>query len=60
MIFSDIYIDILQGVSTDKRLDRDADIMRQKQQKAAEKKAAEDAAALAGKEKVVKVDPLKI
>jgi len=49
-----------KGVSTEKRLDRDADIMRQKQQKAAEKKAADEAAALVEKQKVVKVDPLKI
>ncbi|KAF1651147.1 UNVERIFIED_CONTAM: Small EDRK-rich factor 2, partial [Eudyptes robustus] len=32
------------GVSTDTRLSRDADIMRQKQQKALEKKQAEEAA----------------
>lgn len=47
------------GISTDKRLDRDADIMRQKQQKALEKKQSDDAAAANGAAKVVKFDPLK-
>jgi len=46
------------SVSTEKRMDRDAEIMRQKQQKAVEKKAADDATAGQG-QKVVKVDPLR-
>uniref|UniRef100_A0AC35GGT6 Small EDRK-rich factor-like N-terminal domain-containing protein n=1 Tax=Panagrolaimus sp. PS1159 TaxID=55785 RepID=A0AC35GGT6_9BILA len=50
------------GVSTDKRLERDAEVMRQKQEKALEKKAAEAAAAAAAAatQKVVKVDPMKL
>ncbi|KAI1709064.1 4F5 protein family domain-containing protein [Ditylenchus destructor] len=48
-----------KGLSTDKRLDRDAEAMRIKQQKALEKKQAEDAAKAANAKKVVKVDPLK-
>jgi hypothetical protein len=47
------------GLSTDKRMDRDAENMRIKQQQALEKKAAEDAAAAKGP-KVVKIDPLKV
>ena len=49
-----------QGLSTDKRLDRDAEVMRKKQEAAAAKKAADDAAAAANQKKVVKIDPLKI
>ncbi|KAH7727709.1 Protein MOAG-4 [Aphelenchoides avenae] len=49
-----------QGLSTDKRLDRDAEVMRKKQEAAAAKKAADDAAAAANAKKVVKIDPLKI
>jgi hypothetical protein len=45
------------GVTTDKRLERDAEIMRQKQEKAAAKKAAEDQGV---QPKVVKIDPLKV
>uniref|UniRef100_A0A7E4UQC4 4F5 domain-containing protein n=1 Tax=Panagrellus redivivus TaxID=6233 RepID=A0A7E4UQC4_PANRE len=49
-----------QGLRTDKRMDRDAEAMRIKQQKALEKKQAEEAAAqAAGQPKVVKFDPLK-
>uniref|UniRef100_A0A1I8C293 4F5 domain-containing protein n=1 Tax=Meloidogyne hapla TaxID=6305 RepID=A0A1I8C293_MELHA len=45
-------------VSTEKRMETDAEKMREKQKKAAEKKAAEDAAAAQQQPKVVKVDPL--
>ncbi|CAI2307513.1 unnamed protein product [Caenorhabditis sp. 36 PRJEB53466] len=48
------------GLSMDNRMNRDADIMRIKQEKAAAKKAADDAAAAAGNKKVAKVDPLKM
>ncbi|CAD5207197.1 unnamed protein product [Bursaphelenchus okinawaensis] len=50
--------DRANGVSTDSRLSRDADIMRQKQQKALEKKQAEEAQKV-GPAKVIKFDPLK-
>jgi len=46
------------GVSADKRLERDADIMRQKQQKALEKKQPQDDQPGATS-KVIKFDPLK-
>uniref|UniRef100_A0A914EEH6 Small EDRK-rich factor-like N-terminal domain-containing protein n=1 Tax=Acrobeloides nanus TaxID=290746 RepID=A0A914EEH6_9BILA len=46
------------GVSTEKRMDRDADIMRQKQEKAAALKAEQEAGDKQTA-KVVKVDPLK-
>jgi len=45
------------GVSQDKRMERDADIMRKKQEKAAAEKAAEEKAGQGSK--VVKIDPLK-
>jgi len=45
------------GVSTEKRMERDADIMRQKQQKALEKQQQDQGSSEA--KKVVKVDPLK-
>lgn len=48
------------GLTTDKRLDRDADIMRKKQEDAARKKAEQEAATAAAAKKVVKVDPLKL
>ena len=50
------------GVSTDKRLERDAEVMRQKQEKALAKKREEEAAAAAAAAaiKVVKVDPMKL
>uniref|UniRef100_A0A915EIR3 Small EDRK-rich factor-like N-terminal domain-containing protein n=1 Tax=Ditylenchus dipsaci TaxID=166011 RepID=A0A915EIR3_9BILA len=46
------------GVSTDKRMERDAAAMREKQEKALEKKKAEQEQANS-KPKVVKIDPLK-
>ncbi|CAK5009736.1 unnamed protein product [Meloidogyne enterolobii] len=45
-------------VSTEKRMETDAEKMREKQRKAAEKKAADEAAAAQQQSKVVKVDPL--
>ncbi|CAP38717.1 Protein CBR-MOAG-4 [Caenorhabditis briggsae] len=48
------------GLSMDNRMNRDADIMRIKQEKAAAKKAEEAAAASANAKKVAKVDPLKM
>ncbi|PIC55026.1 hypothetical protein B9Z55_000478 [Caenorhabditis nigoni] len=48
------------GLSMDSRMNRDADIMRIKQEKAAAKKAEEAAAASANAKKVAKVDPLKM
>lgn len=44
----------------DARMNRDADVMRIKQEKAAAKKEAEAAAAAANAKKVAKVDPLKM
>lgn len=46
------------GVATEKRMDRDADIMRQKQQKAAEKAQAGNSGQQ-GSKVVTKYDPLK-
>jgi len=46
------------GVSTDKRMERDADIMRLKQQKAKEVEEAKSGQS-SSHPKVVKVDPLK-
>ncbi|ETN73587.1 4F5 family protein [Necator americanus] len=48
------------GLSTDARMSRDAEVMRLKQEKAAAKKAAEDAAKAADAKKVKKIDPLKM
>ncbi|EFO84586.1 hypothetical protein CRE_03963 [Caenorhabditis remanei] len=48
------------GLSMDNRMNRDADIMRIKQEKAAAKKAEDAAAAAANAKKVAKVDPLKM
>ncbi|CEF65981.1 Uncharacterised protein family SERF-containing protein [Strongyloides ratti] len=47
------------GMNFDARQQRDAELMRKKQEAAAAKKAAEDAANLAKGPKVVKYDPLK-
>lgn len=46
------------GVSQDKRMERDAEIMRKKQEEA-KKKREEDEKAASQTPKVVKVDPLK-
>uniref|UniRef100_A0A1I7XIA7 GIY-YIG domain-containing protein n=1 Tax=Heterorhabditis bacteriophora TaxID=37862 RepID=A0A1I7XIA7_HETBA len=48
------------GLSTDARKNRDAEAMRLKQEKAATKKAAEDAAKAAEAKKMTKIDPLKM
>ncbi|PIO74435.1 4F5 family protein [Teladorsagia circumcincta] len=48
------------GLSTDARKIRDAEVMRIKQEKAAAKKAADDAAKAADAKKLTKIDPLKI
>ncbi|KIH57044.1 4F5 family protein [Ancylostoma duodenale] len=48
------------GLSTEARLNRDAEVMRLKQEKAAAKKAAEEAAKAAEASKVKKIDPLKM
>ncbi|KAK6039490.1 4F5 family protein [Cooperia oncophora] len=47
------------GLSTDARKIRDAEVMRLKQEKAAAKKAADDAAKAADQKKLAKIDPLK-
>lgn len=47
------------GTATEKRMERDADVMRQKQQKAAEK-AAQAQANSQQSSKVVKCDPLSL
>ena len=48
------------GLTTEKRLERDAEAMRIKQEKAAAKKAEEDAVKAANVKKVAKIDPLKM
>ncbi|XGW20869.1 hypothetical protein V3C99_004107 [Haemonchus contortus] len=48
------------GLSTDARKIRDAEVMRLKQEKAAAKKAADDAAKAADAKKLAKIDPLKM
>ncbi|KJH53312.1 4F5 family protein [Dictyocaulus viviparus] len=48
------------GLSTDARMTRDAEVMRLKQEKAAAKKAAEEAAKASDAKKIAKIDPLKL
>ncbi|CAJ0574075.1 unnamed protein product, partial [Mesorhabditis spiculigera] len=48
------------GASLDTRMNRDADVMRKKQELAAQKKAEEEAAKQGSTTKVAKIDPLAL